>query len=260
MNTLGQDVKPPSRRLRWMELRVGLEIGAGLAARRWLSLGPRGDGHAVFVLPGLMAGDGSTQVLRDFLGDRGYRASGWGLGRNFGPRPGVEKAMLDTLDRMSDETGGTVSIVGWSLGGVYARALAATRPEAVRCVITLGSPISHPRSTTLSRLYEFTSGRPPDDAEHSRVYRPTPPVPTTSIYSRTDGIVPWQCSVEAEGPRSENIEVYGSHIGLGFNPAVQYAIGDRLAQPEGGWKRFERVGWRSVVYPDPVRVEDEETA
>jgi pimeloyl-ACP methyl ester carboxylesterase len=242
-----------------MELCAGLEIGAGLAARPWLDFAPRGrDGHAVLVLPGLLAGDGSTQLLRDFLGGRGYRASGWGLGRNFGPRPGVEAAMLDTLDRLSDESGGTVSIVGWSLGGIYARVLATRRPEAVRSVITLGSPISHPGSTTLSRVYEFTSGRRANDAEHSRVYGPTPPVPTTSIYSRTDGIVPWQCSVEAEGPTSENIEVHASHIGLGFNPAVHYAIGDRLAQPEGEWKRFERVGWRSVVYPDPARVEGEE--
>ena len=81
-------------------------------------------------------------------------------------------------------------------------------------------------------------------------------VPMTSIYSRTDGIVAWEYSVEREGPQSENIEVVGSHIGLGFNPAVLYAISDRLAQPEGRWGSFQRTGWRRVLFPDPERVED----
>jgi hypothetical protein len=84
---------------------------------------------------------------------------------------------------------------------------------------------------------------------------PTPPVPTTSIYSRTDEIVPWHCSVEREGPRSENIEVVGSHIGFGFNPAALFAVSDRLAQAEGRWQRFERTGWRQFVFPDPHRQE-----
>jgi len=236
-----------------MELGAGFEVAAGLAARRWLAFAPRGDGHAVLVLPGLTAGDRSTQALRDFLAGRGYRASGWGLGRNFGPRPGVEAALFATLERLRDESGRAVSVVGWSLGGVYARVLAAKRPEAVRSVITLGSPISHPHATSARRLYEFTSGRRVDDSRDERVFEATPSVPTTSIYSRTDGIVAWQCSVEQEGPQSENVEVRGSHLGLGFNPAVHYAIADRLAQPEGGWRRFHRSGWRSVVYPDPAR-------
>ena len=255
MNTSTQRIEPPSRRLRMMEMRAGLEIGAGLAALPWLRLAPRGDGHAVLVLPGLMASDDSTRMLREFLRDRGYRASGWGLGRNHGPRPGVERAMLDLLDRLNDETGRTVSVVGWSLGGVYARVLAARRPDAVRSVVTLGSPIGHPRATSAWRLYEFTSGRRVDDARGEGAARPTPSVPTTSIYSRTDGVVAWQASVEVEGPRSENIEVMGSHLGLGFNPAVLYAIADRLAQPEGQWRPFERTGWRRAVYPDPARAE-----
>ena len=253
MNTSTQRIAPPSRRLRLLELRAGLELGAGIAALPWLRLAPRGDGHAVLVLPGLVASDESTRLLREFLRDRGYRASGWGLGRNYGPRPGVERAMLDLLDRLHDETGRTVSIVGWSLGGVYARVLAARRPDAVRAVVTLGSPIADPRATHAWRIYEFTSGKRVDDPREQRTVRPTPSVPTTSIYSRTDGIVAWQCSVEQEGPQSENIEVMGSHIGLGFNPAVLYAVADRLAQPEGQWQRFARTGWRLAVYPDPAR-------
>jgi hypothetical protein len=80
-----------------------------------------------------------------------------------------------------------------------------------------------------------------------------PPVPSTAIYSRSDGIVAWQGCLEREGPLSENIEVEGSHCGLGHNPAVLYAICDRLAQPEGGWRRFERTGLRSLIYRDPHR-------
>ena len=233
MNTNGSQHRLDShaRRLRQLALRAGLELGAGLAALPWLRLAPRGDGHAVLVLPGLGAGDHSTRLLRGFLRDRGYTAKGWGLGRNLGPRAGFERGMLDALDRMGDESGRTVSLVGWSLGGLYARDLAAKRPEAVRSVITLGSPLHHPRLTE----------------------RPLPMAPTTSIYSRGDEIVPWQCSVEPESARSENIEVMGSHLGLGFNPAVLFAIGDRLAQAEGQWQPFERSGWRQFVYPDPRR-------
>ena len=235
MKTYGSTPSQDSRgqRLRRMALRAGVEFASGLAALPWLRLAPRGDGHAVLVLPGLGASDDSTRMLRSFLRDRGYAVKGWGLGRNFGLRAGVERAMLETLDRMGDESGGTVSLVGWSLGGLYASALAAKRPQAVRSVVTLGSPLHHPHATD----------------------KPLPAVPTSSIYSRSDEIVPWRCSVVAESGRSENIEVVGSHLGLGFNPAVLFAVSERLAQAEGQWKPFERTGWRQFVFPDPRREE-----
>jgi pimeloyl-ACP methyl ester carboxylesterase len=220
-----------ARRLSQLALRAGVEFGAGLAALPWLRLAPRGDGHAVLVLPGLGASDASTRMLRGFLRDRGYAAEGWGLGRNVGPRTGVERALLETLERMGDDSGRTVSLVGWSLGGLYARELAARRPQAVRSVVTLGSPLHHPHAAD----------------------RPLPAVPTTSIYSRSDEIVPWRCSVVATGDASENVEVLGSHLGLGFNPAVLFAVSDRLAQAEGQWQPFERTGWRQFVFPDPRR-------
>jgi pimeloyl-ACP methyl ester carboxylesterase len=87
--------------------------------------------------PGSARATTSTQLLRGFLRDRGYAAKGWGLGRNFGPRAGVERAMLDALDRLRDESGRTVSLVGWSLGGLYAQRSRGERPEAARSVITL---------------------------------------------------------------------------------------------------------------------------
>ena len=247
-------VDPPSRLLLLLEARVTWEFAAGLAAWPWLRLAPRGDGHPVLVLPGLVASDGSTHFLRRFLKHRGHAVHGWGLGRNYGPRAGVEKAMLATVDRLHAESGRRVSLVGQSLGGVYARALAAERPDAVRSVISLGSPVTgHPRSSNAWRLYEFTSGQSAHDPERwSRVTQPLA-VPATSIYSRSDGIVAWQTSVGPEGPLAENIEVVSSHVGMGFNPSVLYAVAERLAQPEGEWKAFERSGWRKAVYPQPRR-------
>jgi pimeloyl-ACP methyl ester carboxylesterase len=243
-------IAPPSRLLQLLELRAPWELAAGIAALPWLRLAPR-DGHPVLVLPGLVASDRSTQLLRDFLTRRGYEVHGWGLGRNYGPRSGVEAAMLATIDRLHAKSGRKVSLVGQSLGGVYARLLAAQRPDAVRCVVTLGSPVTgHPRSSNAWRVYEFTSGKSSVDPRRWTQVTQPPRVPTTSIYSRSDGIVAWRSSVGASGPQTENIEVVSSHVGMAVHPAVLYAVADRLAQPEGQWQPFERrSGWRAAIYP-----------
>src|SRR5580765_8861538 len=124
-------IQAPSPLLQLLELRASWELAAGVAALPWLRLAPRGDGHPVLVLPGLIASDRSTRPLRDFLKRRGYDVHGWGLGRNCGPRPGVEEAMLAQIDELHAKTGRKVSLVGQSLGGAYARLLAAQRPDAV---------------------------------------------------------------------------------------------------------------------------------
>jgi pimeloyl-ACP methyl ester carboxylesterase len=158
------------------------------------------------------------------------------------------------LREIHRQSGRKVSIVGWSLGGVFAREIAGAAPEAVRTVITLGSPIhGDPRSTNAWRVYELASGQSVDDPKLRRPRRGSPPVPTTSIYSRSDGVVAWQCSVEPTTDSTESIEVIGSHCGLGVNASVLYAIADRLAQPEDKWKRFDRSGLRSWVFPDTRR-------
>jgi pimeloyl-ACP methyl ester carboxylesterase len=248
-------IAPPSRLLLLAEGRAIWEAGAALAMWPLLQLTPRGDGHPVLVLPGLVASDASTGILRRYLKSRGYNAQGWGLGRNLGPREGVEQGMYDLLNKMYDESDGQkVSIVGWSLGGVYARLLASAHPAMVRNVITLGSPFTgSARSTRGWRVYEGVSGQSSVDPKRMQHVSPTPPVPTTSIFSRSDGIVAWQCSVEKNGPQSENIEVVASHIGLGAHPAVLYALADRLAQPEADWKPFNRGLLGPLVYPDPSR-------
>ena len=243
-------IEPPSRLLQLLELRASWEFAAGVAAMPWLRLAPRGDGHPVLVLPGLVASDVSTKLLRDFLKRRGYDVHGWGLGRNYGPRPGVEAAMLAQIDKLHASSGRTVSLVGQSLGGAYARLLAAQRPDAVRSVITLGSPVAgHPRSSNAWRVYEFTSGKSADDPKRWEQITSRPIVPTTSIYSRTDGVVAWQSSLEPASATTESIEVVSSHIGMAVHPLVLYAVAERLAQPEGAWRPFERSGWRAAAFP-----------
>lgn len=248
-------MKPPSRLLQLLELRAGWEFGAMLAAWPLLKQTPRGDGHPVFVMPGLIASDISTQPLRAFLADRGYKTYGWELGRNYGFRGNLEASIVERLKKIQQENGGRkVSIIGWSLGGLYARLLGMRHPDSVRSVITLGSPFTgHPRATNAWRIYEFTSGHSVETAKTHHSVEGTPPVPTTSIFSRTDGVVAWQCSVQEEGPEAENIEVESSHIGLGVNPAVLFAVADRLAQPEGEWAPFDRSGLRSLFFKNPRR-------
>ncbi len=256
MSATAQTLRPPSRTLMLLEGRAIHELGAFLGALPLLSLAPRGDGHPVLVLPGLVASDTSTRPLRSFLKSRGYAVSGWRQGRNLGPRDGVQRAMVDLVHELNDTHGRKVSLIGWSLGGVYARQLAKMMPDRVRSVITLGSPFGgHPRATNAWRVYEMASGRRADeqDLRFGGSISATPPVPTTAIFSRTDGICAWQVCMEKPSARSENIEVESSHCGMGHHPAVVYAVADRLSQPEGQWAPFDRNGWRSFVYPDPNR-------
>jgi len=241
-----------------LESRAVLELGAFAATAPALQLLPKGDGHAVLVLPGLAATDESTRPLRWFLRTRGYDTHGWRLGRNRGPSTEVRSGLRDGLRALAARSGRPVSIVGWSLGGIYARELARHAPGAVRQVITLGSPFRSVDRTTRSDLPLHDT---PGDSDHSRRVRADVgrgggagiPVPTTAIYSRTDGVVPWEACVERPGADRESIEVYGSHIGLGHNPAVLVVVADRLAQPEGRWAPFSPPTGLSALFPRPSR-------
>jgi pimeloyl-ACP methyl ester carboxylesterase len=228
-----------------LEGRAPVEFVSMLAALPWLHRLPRGDGHAVMVFPGMGANDLTTMPLRGFLGSLGYAAHAWGQGLNFGPRSGVLERCSDDVRRLADQHKQPVSLIGWSLGGIYAREMAKLHPELVRCVITLGTPFSgHPKATNAWRIYELVSGGKVGDERLMAQIRRPPPMPTTSIYSRTDGIVSWRCSLNAPGPLAENIEVHASHIGMGTNPLALYAVADRLAQPIGRWQPFDASGVR----------------
>ena len=252
-----EEIKAPGWLLLALEGRAPWELWASLLSMPVLKQAPMGDGHPVIVFPGLATGDMTTLVLRNFLKDRGYAPYAWELGLNRGPRPGVVEACLQKVQQLHEEHGRKVSLIGWSLGGIYARELAKELPDHVRSVITLGTPFGgHPKATNAWRLYEFTSGRRVDDDPRLATIKETPPVPTTSILSRTDGVVAWKCCLERETEQSENIEVHASHCGMGLNPTALYAIADRLAQPEGQWQRFDRerfTGVKQLLFLDPHR-------
>jgi pimeloyl-ACP methyl ester carboxylesterase len=235
------DPRPPSPWLLLMEGgRAPLEYAATMAAMPWLSRVPGGDGHAVLVFPGLGASELSTRPLRSYLTQLGYAAYDWGLGTNR-PRDGLLQACAQRLLEIARRHDGRVSLVGWSLGGVYARELAKQLEPQTRCVITLGTPFSgHARATNAARAYELYSGRPlqHDPVRAERLKR-APAVPTTSIYSKSDGVVAWQCSLNDDEPHTENIEIHASHLGLGVNPLALYVVADRLRQDPRHWQRFE---------------------
>src|SRR6202167_2060003 len=191
MSATAQTLRPPSKTLMFLEGRAIHEFGAFIGALPLLSLAPRGDGHPVLVFPGLVASDVSTRPLRSFLKNRGYAVSGWLQGRNLGLRHGVQQGMVDLVHKLNDTHGRKISLVGWSLGGIYARQLAKMMPPRVRSVITLGSPFAgHPKATKAWRVYERASGRRADQEDHrfGGSLSATPPVPTSAIFSRTDGI------------------------------------------------------------------------
>ncbi|MDH3255589.1 MAG: alpha/beta hydrolase [Acidobacteriota bacterium] len=248
-----EEIPPPSKLLLLLEGRAAGELVTTLALRPLLRRLRGGDGHPVLLLPGFLASDLSTRPLRRFLRDLGYHAHRWELGRNLGPQGDLEEKMSSRLAEVHEKHGRRVSLVGWSLGGVYARALANRYTELVRSVITLGSPFARDTKANNSvRLFELITKKRLDEIEPERLaaVRTTPPVPTTSIFSRSDGVTAWQTSIETESPLTENVEVSGSHLGLGFNPLVLYVIADRLMQPEGEWQPFFRPG---VVHFPGVR-------
>jgi pimeloyl-ACP methyl ester carboxylesterase len=239
-------IAAPGPWLLLLEARAPWELAALLAVSPWLRKMPAGDGHPVIVFPGLGASDTSTLAVRQFLQGQGYTAYPWGQGFNLGPRDGVLEGCRALIEEVQARHGEAVSLVGWSLGGIYAREMAKEVPDRVRCVITLGTPFAgHPRATNAWRFYEMVSGQHAHDAELLAEVKRPPPVPTTSIYSRTDGIVAWPCSLNPPGhAHTENIEVHASHVGMGMNPMALYAIADRLRQDPRRWKRFDVQGAR----------------
>jgi len=222
-------------------------------AAPWLATAPRGDGHGVLVLPGLLATDTSTVPLRRFLGRLGYDVRGWDLGRNRGPTEPVLAGLPGALLAHAARTGRPVSLVGWSLGGIYARELARGHPAQVRQVITLGSPfaLTDSRQSRVHGLYQRLGPLHAPGAQlPTREQRARPiDVPSTSVYSRLDGIVAWQACVEPETTLHQNVEVRCSHFGFGIDPATLWLIADRLAVPPGQHLPFRRPWLLRALYP-----------
>ena len=236
-----ETIGPPPMGLFAREHARALGELADFAARRRLrGRVPRGDGHSVLVLPGLLAGDFSTAPLRRFLRSLGYDARGWKLGVNLGPNAGLREALVARLTHLAERHGRRVSLIGWSLGGIYARELARAYPDRVRIVITLATPFRDISATHAARLVRPGGRSLGGAAELQAALRRPLSLPVTSIYSRTDGIVHWQGCLAEEGPQSENVEVRSSHTGMGFHADTLAIIADRLAQAEGAWRPYRR--------------------
>ena len=226
-----------------------------VASRLAAAAPPIGDGHPVVVFPGLGGAPFTTAQLRRYLDQAGFQAHDWGRGMNTGPDgdfgPWLQ-GLVQHVRELHGASGHKVSLVGWSLGGVYAREIAKLCPESVRQVITLGTPFaSLGGANHAGGIYKLLNR---DSAqltpELQARLRECPPVPTTSVYSKNDGVVSWRGCIEKKTATSESVEVTASHLGMVTNPEVLRIVVNRLAQPEGRWRalrRGERLGTRRGV-------------
>src|SRR5512140_78237 len=240
---------PPLSLLAMEPLRAMLDH---LAARVGSGPLPVGDGHPVVVYPGLGAGAITPSHLRRFLQKSGFAAHDWEGGFNTGPTGDPDEWLSDLVEKVQELQRlheHKVSLVGWSLGGVYAREIAKRCPDSVRLVITLATPFNSldggNHAGTILKFLKHDSSQLTPEVE-ARL-RECPPVPTTSIYSKSDGIVSWRGCIEKQTAQSENVEVSASHLGIVSHPEVMRIIANRLAQPEGQWRplrRAERLGKR----------------
>ncbi|MEP5763170.1 MAG: alpha/beta hydrolase [Halieaceae bacterium] len=260
--------EPPKLSHSLLELgRFALEMGSAACLGPLFRLLPEGDGHAVMTLPGFMGADGSTASLRRFLRRQGYAALPWGQGRNL-PEGGIA-SMIQALDfrqkmeqllaaRLEKEvmrSGGRVSLVGWSLGGLYATGMAHRYPQLVRQVITLGTPFGDPRATSIysmmQRMYQGEVDAKMLDDWIGFTFEGELEVPVSALYSTSDGFVGESIARLPEHPLMENIAVMASHVGFPFNPLVKAVIAERLAQAEGDWQAYRRPSLKPFLYsPD----------
>ncbi len=238
-------------------------VEAGTLPLTWAALGrqTRGDGHPVLLLPGFMADEATLIALKAHLKRLGYAVQTWGLGRNIGFQPRHAEALERSVRHLHHISGRKVSLVGWSLGGLFALYAAHQATECVRQVVTLGSPLSidleqgHRSSALVRALYRLVAHPLGTDA-HSMQPRlkklraqQLPALPLSCLYSEGDGVVPPQeATVDGDSSHCENVRIAGSHLGLAFNPLVLAIVANRLAQPEGGWQPFAPRGLSGALY------------
>lgn len=227
------DTSPPSRALWAAELpRAAWSLVTWPRHRASLAGAPRGDGRSVMLLPGLFNSDRSNFVMRRYLRRLGYRAEGWGLGRNFGARTvGADGARLVRRIERLCGANGPVTLVGVSLGGIIARLMAHERPDLVRAVITISAPFAGPaRSTRVWRAFELMTGERIDDpaviARSARIATP-PPTPTTAIWSASDGLV---AGASCRDDAGRSVEIRSGHLGVQLRPETLLAVATALAE------------------------------
>jgi pimeloyl-ACP methyl ester carboxylesterase len=265
------DSRPPRLRHSMMELgRVVLEMSSTALLGPLLRSLPRGDGHTIMTIPGFMGADGSTSRLRRFLNQRGYRAIPWGLGRNgiearsqsidafLAHRTATEDAIAARVKAEFKASGRKLTLIGWSLGGLYAVALAHRYPQWIREVITLGTPYGDPRGTALysvmGSFYQHTVEEEALQRWVAHTYQGGKlRVPVLALYSETDGIVgagTAQC--QGDPQFVTNVAGLASHVGFPFNPVVFAVIANHLAPPHARWALCRSAHIRSLVRVAPA--------
>ncbi|MEO5660858.1 MAG: alpha/beta hydrolase [Polaromonas sp.] len=206
-----------------------------------------GDGHPVIIFPGLATDGSGVAPLRDYCESLGYRAINWGQGYNTGPKGELQQWLAELAGHTASllhPCEQPATLIGWSLGGIYAREMAKLMaPQQVRQVITIGTPFNAEADhTNVGWLFHLLSGTPAVIAPELSMRLRTPPrVPTTSIYSRSDGVVAWEtCCHTGSFKQVQDIEIHGSHIGMAWNPTVFQIVTDRLGQQPGNWQPYLR--------------------
>ncbi len=247
-------VEAPAKLWTWTEFpRAMLEFATFATVSPLMSGAAKGDGHDVLFLPGFLWSDRSTRIMRRQIAGLGYRTHGWELGNNRGPTTigATGERLAERVQAILCNGGGRLSLVGHSLGGIMARNFALQNPELVRQVVCVGSPFVRDFrgvNSTVVRLHDWLTGV---SSAAETLTRPEPlQVPVTAIFSILDGLVAPPVCTELTAERAENIGVYGSHVGMMVNPAVYYALADRLSQPAGEWEPFHPQGWRRAFYTD----------
>ncbi len=228
-----ESIGPPPGFYMLLEARLAAEATALMLQLPLLRLSEPSGRGPVLVLPGFMADDTLTWLLRRFLEGQGYDVYPWNLGINRGPMMQYLPPILETLQRIRDEHSSAPSIVGWSRGGVLAREAARDRPDLVRSIVTLGSPVrGGVHGTSIGRWVARQTGMTPEQIRQVLRQRQQRSIetPITAIYSKTDGVVSWQACIDELNPRVSHIEVPGSHVGLVVNADVYRQTARALAE------------------------------
>lgn len=212
----------------------------------------KGDGHPVVVIPGYMDGGRSIKMLNRFLKKEGYQAQTWDLSTDIFKSKNYRR-LSDQVEKLYTEAGQPITIIGWSLGGMYARLLATKFPEKIRQIILIATPFNGINTLGNAEWWFSLVYRGAKVGEISKelldkLAKPIA-IPTTCIYSKDDKLVAWETCIESvEDEAHQNIEVSGDHIQLVFDKEVLPIILDRLTFQKENWERLETVDWLPLPY------------
>ena len=221
-----------------------LEILNNRASQSILKGLSNGNGELVVLIPGFGTGDVLTSLLRNYLKSKNFNVYGWDCGINWKYSEEIEEKFIHKLNELTEKHQQKVTLVGYSLGGVTARIIANRIPNKIKQVIIVGTPIQKINGqNNLEFIYPLLMmGEKIEDFNPVWVKEIATvlPMPSTSIYSKKDGIVPWQNCMDWEtGPTTENVEIFSSHLAMFTTPCTWYIIVDRLLQAEDNWQLFD---------------------